>query len=106
MCAAVQMPGRLARVLYPNLLRWVRSCALATRACLPVFAFVALPCTGAQTSVLADLLPWFARSLHLGGGSLPHFSSFLPLCRRLEVLGMCLSGMGHEAEQLICTHLW
>lgn len=50
--------------------------------------------------------PALACSLELGGTSLLHFTSFLPLCRRLEVLDMCLSVVADEDEQLLCTHLW
>lgn len=65
--------------------------------CRSCFRSLAVPTTTAPC----------ACRLGLGGGSLLHWTTFLPLCARLEVLDIKLAhGLEEENEHLLCSHLW
>ncbi len=112
---APEVPASLAHALYPELRRWVlTSCVLGGVPCTmqgnpyqiaPGSLQPMLPPAVRMSPKQPTCCPCPTRSLHLGGASLLHCSSFLPLCRRLEELTLCTSSMMHEARQLLRVHL-
>lgn len=104
-----EVPALLTRVLYPELCRWVGTCtvpALAGNSNENLVLGTAICLMMPVLTQHAKQLSLCLCSLKLRGFGLLHFTTYLPMCRRLEELSLDAQYEADAGGRLLCNHLW